>query len=152
MATRTFYSEDADILAIRPDIVELGGSSFTTWEDKHVAAFAEINRKLVRRWYRGAAEEYGVDWRVTVFNPDLVLLEDVVTLSCYKALELIYLFLMNNTPEPDGFERQMILFRDRYNEELKEVLSAGISYDWGEDDTHESTDLYIQTPRRLTRA
>lgn len=145
---RTTYSTDADIVEIRANILSLGVDD---WTFKHEEAFAIINRTLNKRWYKGAADELGYDWRVTLFDPDLLHLDEVVRLACYKTLELAYLYLMNDAPEPDGFERQMRIFRDFYNEELKIIMSTGLSYDWDADDDIEGDELYLRLPRRLTR-
>jgi hypothetical protein len=145
----TVYSTDDDLIKIRPNILELGVSD---WEETHKESFSIINRVLIARWYRSVADEYDVDWRETEFDPDKMDVSQVTRLSSYKTLELAYLSLMKDAPEPDGFERECDLFRKRYNEELREVLSIGINYDWDEDDTISSDEKYQPSQRRLVRA
>lgn len=144
------YSTDTDIVAIRPNILDLGISN---WDDKHEDAFAVINRALTSKWYKSVAYDMGVsDWRDPGFNSDLVDTDQVVNLSCYKTLELIYLYLMKDSPEPDGFERQMKIFRGLYNDEWKELLAVGINYDWDEDDVIGASDeKYVPSRRGLVR-
>ena len=103
-----FYSTDDDLVMIRPNILELG---ISCWEDQHKEAFKVINRILIGRWYKQMALEYGVDWRETEFDPELVDKDQLVRLSCYKTLEFAYLYLMKDSPEPDGFEREMTMFQ-----------------------------------------
>lgn len=145
---RTVYSDDDDLVAIRANILSLG---VPDWDSMHEEAFAIINRQLNRRWYKSAAEERGIDWRVTQFDPDLLLIDEISRASCYKTLELIYLFLMNDAPESDGFERLMKIFRDRYNEEFVTIMANGLSYDWSGDDTHAEDEMFVRIPRRLVR-
>jgi hypothetical protein len=58
---------------------------------------------------------------------------------------------MNDAPEPDGFERQMKLFRDLYNEELSIIASSGVTYDWDADQIVDVEDIGQRVPRRLSR-
>lgn len=145
------YSVDGDLIKIRPNILELGVAE---WAAKHDEAFLLINRALIYKWYKTVAYGMGItDWRATEFDPELLDQEQVNRLSCYKTLELIYLFLMKDSPEPDGFEREMKTFRGLYNDEFKELLAIGISYDWDGDDEIESpNEKYIPNRRELVRS
>ena len=144
------YSIDSDLITIRPNILNLGISD---WGFKHDEAYDIINRTLIYRWYKGVAYGMGVeDWRATPFNPDLLEETQVNRLSCYKVLELVYLYLTKDSPEPDGFEREMKLFRDLYNSEFKELLAIGVNYDWNADDSIDAGDeSYIPSRRGLVR-
>jgi len=142
------YSTDQDIAAIRPNILEFG---VTDWTAMHVKAAEKINRTLIRRWYKTAAQEYSLDWRDNEFSSELIDANQVKDLSSYKALELIYLYLMKDSPEADGFEREMKIFRDLYNQELEEVLATGVNYDWDGSGAIVDTEKYHHVPRRLVR-
>lgn len=143
------YSTDTDLVKIRPNILNLG---IPEWSDRHAEAKNIIDRRLIREWYKQAAVENGVDYTQTEFDPDNLEDGALTRLSCYKALELIYMFLMNDHPEEDGFERQMKTFRQLYNEEFKEIMSLGINYDWDEDGVVASNEMYHKTRRRLYRS
>lgn len=145
----TYYSTDDDLVKIRPNILDLG---IGDWEEQHMEAFEIINRVLISRWYKIIAGEHGVDWWLTEFDPDLVDSSQLLRLSCYKTLELIYTYLMKDGPDPDGFERNSKNFGKKYNEELKEVLSIGITYDWDADDEFDTEEKYEPAPRRIYRA
>lgn len=144
------YSVDVDLIKIRPNILDLG---VPDWSDKHDESFTIINRTLIYKWYKTVAYGMGIsDWRATEFDPERIDSDQVNRLSCYKALELIYLYLMKDSPEPDGFEREMKLFRGLYNNELKELFAIGINYDWDKDDTIDASDeKYIPSRRELVR-
>lgn len=148
MATE-YYSDDDDLIKIRPNILGLGVSD---WEEQAIEAFSMINRILIAKWYKPTAAEHDVEWRETEFNPDLVDATQLVRVSAYKTLELAYLHLMKDTPEPDGFERQMKIFKERFVSELNDLLALGINYDWDESDTIEYDEKYYPRQRRLTRA
>lgn len=142
------YSTDVDLQAIRPNILDLGVAD---WTAMHVKAAEKINRTLIRRWYKTAAAEYSLDHRDTEFDSDLIEENTLKDLSCYKTLELCYLYLMKDSKEPDGFEREMHLFRKMYNQELEELLAIGIGYDWSGDGSVTDTEKYFRVPRRLKR-
>lgn len=142
------YSSDADLIAIRPNITSLGVSD---WSSKHDEAKIIIDRVIIRRWYKEAAAEYSLDWRDTEFDSTLVEEDTFKNLSCYKTLELIYLYLMKDSAKEDGFERERKIFRDMYNDELKEILATGIGYDWDNSGAIADTEKYHRIPRRLTR-
>lgn len=144
----TVYSTDEDLVAIRPNILSLGVDS---WSGYHEKTFRLVNRTISRRWYQTACTEYSLDWRDTGFSPDLVEEDSLKDLACFKTLELAYLYLMKDSKEPDGFEREMHLFRKLYNQELEEVLSTGISYDWDGSGAIVDDERYQRNPRRLIR-
>lgn len=143
------YCADADMAAIRPDILSLGVSD---WDAEREEAYAQINRIITLRWYREAAKTMGYDPNVTAFNPEQIANSCLKRLETYKALELAYLKLMKGGPEEDGFERQMEIFRKRYNDELKLLFDLGIDYDWSGNDIVDDDEKYIRAPRRLKRA
>jgi hypothetical protein len=144
----TSYATDEDLLKIRPDILDLGVSD---WDDQHKRAFQKINRDIEVRWYRPTCADLGIDWRVTEFDPDELQSGQLNTLACYKALELVYMFLMKNTENPDGFERQMKLFSSEYEKELQSIISFGLSYDWDDSGAVEDDEEHLYQPRRLYR-
>jgi hypothetical protein len=143
------YSTDSDLVAIRPNILGLG---VTAWTAKHDEAATLINRALESMWYKRAAEEHEVDWGDTPFDSSKVDKTQLVRLSCYKVLELAYLYLMKDSPEADGFAREREIFARMYNDELNAVLQTGISYDWDASGTVETDERCEPRYRRLQRA
>lgn len=146
------YSTDADISAIRPDILDLGVAS---WEAQHTEAKALIDRVIEFRWYRNAAEEVDLDWRVTPFDPDMLKSVEVQLkrLASFKVLELSYEFLMQASAEDTAFSKLRDLYAKKYKEELADVLGAGLDYDWSEvsDDLTLVEEVATPTVRRLKR-
>ena len=143
------YSEDSDLIEIRPDILDLGVSG---WDAKHNEAQLIIDRAIDRKWYRSIALDNNVDYRDVPYDGDTLSDGGVqlLRLSCYKTLELIYLFVQKNTEKGDGFERQRKIFKDLYTEEFNDVINSGIDYDW--DRSGEvSIDEKMQTKKRRAR-
>ena len=145
------YSTDTDLLKIRSNILSLG---VLNWESKHKDAKEYIDRSLASRWYRTIAADNNVDYRSVPFTGDQ--LSDggtqVNLLSCYKTLELIYLDLMKDTPESDGFERHSSIFEKKYHKEFEEILSSGIDYDWDDSGSITSEEKDQPKKRRLQKA
>lgn len=142
------YSTDADLLKIRPDILSFGVAS---WTDQHTEAKRQIDRLIESRWYLEAASDYGVDPETTPFDSDLVSAAQMVRPASYKALELIYEYLMNNTPEPDGFFRLMTHFKTRFDEEFNTIMAIGLEYDWDSSDAIDESERNIPKRRTLKR-
>lgn len=144
------YCTEDDLQKIRPKIMELGVDG---WDDQIAEADAVIDRVLETRWYRQAAAEYGIDYRETEFNRTLLLdaTAQCTRLGCYKTLQLAYLHLMKDAPDPDAFERQANTFKKLYGEELSEVLATGLSYDWDASGGLAYTEKKMPVKRRLAR-
>lgn len=141
------YVTEADLQAIRPDIL---GYGVTDWTDVIFRAESRIWRILEARWYRERASDFSVDPNETVFDPELLKDPDQVKdLICYKALEFAYLYLMKDRGEPDAFERQSQLFQKLFKDELANVLAAGFDYEWGTG--YAADERMVPRKRRLTR-
>jgi hypothetical protein len=143
------YSNDLDLVKIRSNIMN---HNVDDWTEKHTEAKSDIDRAIEKRWYPDAAADQGVDYTETVFDADLLDPDQLTRLSSYKALELIYQFLMKDTPEEDGYSRQMKHFKEKYDEELQALMSYGITYDWGDDGTFDDDDRLTTQRRRIHRA
>lgn len=143
------YSSDADLVKIRPNILDYG---VPDWTDKRAEAEADVDRDLDINWYRDAAERRGISWTSTPFNNTLILTAaQVKKLSIYKTFVYIYEYLMKDSTEPDAFERQRNYFAKRYREELADVLAVGIDYDWDSSGAIEAAEKYEQAPRMIRR-
>lgn len=145
-----YYHTEDDLVEVRPDILSYGASDL---EPQMLESESIINRTIESRWYRAAAAENGLDFRTTIFDPALMLNGEtqLKRLATYKSLQLSYLYLMKEAPEPDAFERQMSTFRRLYEEELLLVMGAGLDYDWDESGAIEAGENLQPTYRRLQR-
>lgn len=152
---------DADIKKIRPNILTYG---ITTWVadvttdsvitgvDVLTEATNQITRILDIRWYRDAA---GAHWEDPLdadsrFDIDKVKPAPLNRAAVYKCLELAYQYLMDDSPEPDAFERNSKFFAKQFEKEMDFVVADGIIYDWDADNSFSDQDIEpIQ--RRLLR-
>ena len=144
------YSDDDDLIKIRTNILSLG---VTDWEDKHIESKEIIDRAIASKWYRTVASDNNVNYLDTPFDSDYLLNggDQLTRLSCYKALQLIYLDLMKELPDQDGFERYSDKFEDLYDKELSEILSSGLDYDWDQSGSITSGERDQAKKRRLRR-
>lgn len=142
------YHSNEDLVSVRPNIFNFGKEDFTEQMEESESI---INRVLEARWYRNVATNYSVDWRSTPFDSTLLLNADTQLrrLATYKSLELIYLYLMKESREPDAFERQSGTFKKLYQNELNEVLLSGLDYDWDETGSLAADETYLPRVRRL---
>jgi len=135
------FCEQDDIIAVRPNAASLGVADLTPFITK---GDADIVRDIEVRWYRPlAAGNYNIDWQANPLNADNLDADQLTELSVYRALYHLYLFLMNDAPDPDAFERQHKLFAKRYDEEMAAVLAYGVNYDWDADDAIDATERTV---------
>jgi hypothetical protein len=142
------YSTDADLIVIRPKIADLGITDLSPY---HTEAKNRIDRVLEQRWYRPEATNRGILYTETAFDADLLNADQLKYLACYKALELIYEALMKDSAEADGFERQMLRYQAKFDDELQSLLTLGVDYDWDADDTFDEDERIRPVFRRLRR-
>lgn len=143
------YCEDDDLLTYRSNILDFGVAD---WKTQREEAFDVINRMLVARWYNQVAITQGVDPTLVLFDPTKVKEGELKRLECFKTLEFAYMILMKDSPEADGYERNMTLFANQFGNEFDTILGMGLSYDWDDSGDISETELNQMAPRRLTRA
>jgi len=143
------YCTDNDLLIYRSNILSLGVDS---WETQREEAYKIINRMITVRWYNKIAPEMGIDPTLTEFDPAKVLSDQLKRLECYKTLEFAYMLLMKDSPEADGFERNMLLFSKLFNSEFNSIINLGLDYDWDNSGSISVGEKNITAPRRLMRA
>jgi len=144
------YCTNSDLTDVRPKILSYGVSD---WADQIAEATRVINRALETRWYRQACQEYEVDYREIQYDADLLLnaTTQLTKLGVYKSLEIIYKYLMKDSPTDDGFKMQAEFFAKEYMQELSEVLAQGLDYDWDESGALYYTEKRMPQMRRLQR-
>lgn len=144
----TTYSADTDLLKYRPNILN-NGSFDTEWA--HEEAFTLINSKIESQWYLQEALEHGVDPKATAMDVTLLDATQLVQLSTYKALELIYISLTKDADLTiDGNYKWAKHFADQYELELEKILKVGVRYDWADDGLTQE-DKFLQQRRYLDK-
>jgi len=146
------YSIDTDLQKIRSTIMNLGVDD---WSDFHTSAKTAIDNDLEVKWYRKASVQSGYDWRFTPYDATLLLnsATQLLDLSCYKTLFLIYRYLAQDTTiEQDAYGQQRAYWSKQYDRELERVVERGLDYDWNESGEINSWEKSIERPaRRIKR-
>jgi len=146
------YSTDTDLENIRSSIMSLGVDD---WSDFHDLAETAINDDISIKWYRQASLNQGYDWRSTAFDATLLLSAStqLLDLSCYKTLFLIYRYLAQDTTfERDAYGQQRDYWEAQYDKELQRVLQKGLDYDWDSSGAIDDAEKANERPaRRIKR-
>lgn len=142
------YCTDADMVAKRPNILSLG---VTNWDTIRQDADDYINKRLLVGWYRPAAVAKGLDPEFYSFDSTKVDVDQMNIPAVFKSLEFAYMNLMKDSPEADGFERNMNMFAGEFEKAFDLEMALGLKYDW-DNDGETSDELYVTAPRRLSRS
>ncbi len=119
------FSNDADLMAIVPDILNLGIDNFST---EHARAQADIERKIRADWWdkRGYSGEL-----------DATKLTDSqwTRSAVYLVLWKYALPQLTNWVDNDRFLGMIDFYKARYGEEIEAVFRDGVEYDADGDST-----------------
>ena len=119
------FSNDADLMAIVPDILNLGIDNFST---EHARAQADIERKIRADWWdkRGYSGEL-----------DATKLTDSqwTRSAVYLVLWKYALPQHTNWVDNDRFLGMIDFYKARYGEEIEAVFRDGVEYDADGDST-----------------
>lgn len=132
------YATDEDLVAIVPDIFDHGVESFT----------AELNRSEDDVQRRIKTDWWMISHDPNDFDATKLKASEHTRTVIYHALAYYILPRLSNFQENDTFQNQMQFYRDRYQEEFKAVLNAGISYDDDGDSQYSNAEIdYVKTER-----
>lgn len=132
------YATDEDLVAIVPDIFDHGVESFT----------AELNRSEDDVQRRIKTDWWMIEHDPNLFDATKLKASEHTRTVIYHALAYYILPRLSNFQENDTFQNQMQFYRDRYQEEFKAVLNAGISYDDDGDSVYSQSEIdYVKTER-----
>ena len=135
------FSQDSDLVALIPDILDFGITSFAT---EHAKAEADLIRTIRNEWWhkKGIGGEmnsaYLTDTQFTRCNSYLVLWK-------YALPQL------TNWVDDDRFLRMIDFYKVRYGEELDAVFADGVEYDADNDGSVTDKEKEIIALNRLDR-
>tara|TARA_B100001057_G_scaffold382313_1_gene388335 strand:+ start:17 stop:433 length:417 start_codon:yes stop_codon:yes gene_type:complete len=135
------YANDEDLVAIIPDIFDHGVENFSA---ELTRSTDDVKRRIKSDWWMLDNDPNSYD------ATKLKALEHKRT-TIYHALAYYILPRLSNFTETDSFQKQMTFYRDRYEEEFKAVLSAGISYDDDGDGSYSTSEIDYVRQDRLYR-
>jgi hypothetical protein len=135
------FSTDTDLQVYQPDILGFGISSFTSPNDYHALARADIERDLRIKWYPVYVKQTYRD--ITLLNTmemNGTLLTDsqFKRLSVYKVIASYacpQLTKFNSNDNPDRFQVMMKHYLQMYADEFDSILKDGVEYDADDSNT-----------------
>ena len=132
------YATDEDLVAIIPDIFDHGVDSFN---DELTRSTEDVQRRIKSDWWMLGHDPND-------FTTTKLKASEHKRTTVYHALAYYILPRLSNFSGDDTFQRQMVFYRERYQEEFAAVLAAGISYDDDGDGSYESSEIdYIRNDR-----
>ncbi|NDB60028.1 hypothetical protein EB001_16495 [bacterium] len=135
------FSTDTDLTFYQPDILTFGIASFTTPNDYHAQARADIERDLRIKWYPVYVKQTYRDislLNTTEMNPALLTDSQFKRLSVYKVIGSYacpQLTKYNSNDNPDRFQVMMKHYQQLYAEEFDSILKDGVEYDADDSNT-----------------
>jgi hypothetical protein len=135
------YAQDDDLVKIIPDIFDHGVESFA---DELERSSGDIERRIKSDWWAVAHDPY-------LFDTTKLEASEWMMATIYHSLAYYILPRLSTFAEDDTFQRQMVFYRERYQEEFSAVLAAGLSYDMDGDGTVSSGEIDYNRTERLYR-
>ena len=117
------FSTDSDLIALVPDILELGVTSFST---EHSKAEADILREIRINWW--GRKDISGD-----FNKEYLTKSQFTRSSAYLVLWKYALPKLTNWVDGDRYQSMITFYKSRYGEELDSILRDGVEYDANND-------------------
>ena len=134
-------SADSDLIAIQPDILNLGIVSFNS---EHPKAKADIERRLRRDWWPNK----GISGDV---NMTLLTESQFTKAAAYLVLWKYALPQLATWAAEDRFSAMLVFYKKLYEEEIQDVFLDGVEYDADDDGTISEEDRTPVLIGRLTR-
>jgi hypothetical protein len=135
------FATDADLETIIPDIFNHGMDTFTGELDR---GSSDVARRIKTEWWN-------VDNDPEQYDPDLLNASEWRMTTVYYTLAYYILPLLSNFQEDDTFQRQMLFYKERYQEEFLAAAAAGISYDRNDDGVYATSEIDYVDAGRLVR-
>jgi hypothetical protein len=135
------FSQDSDLVALVPDILDFGITSFAT---EHAKAQTDLTRTIRNEWWykKQIAGE---------MNPAYLTDSQWTRCNAYLVLWKYALPQLTNWVQDDRFLNMITFYQQRYNEELVAVFADGVEYDDDNSGTIEDDERGIVSYGRLTR-
>jgi len=135
------FSTDTDLQVYQPDILGFGIASFTTPNDYHALARADIERELRIKWYPVYVKQTYRDislLNTTEMNGTLLTDSQFKRLSVFRVIGFYacpQLTKFNSNDNPDRFQVMMKHYQQMYSSELEDILRDGVEYDADDSNT-----------------
>lgn len=135
------FSTDTDLTFYQPDILTFGIASFTSPNDYHAQARADIERELRIKWYPVYVKQTYRDislLNTTEMNATLLTDSQFKRLSVFRVIGFYacpQLTKFNSNDNPDRFQVMMKHYQQMYSSEFEDILRDGVEYDADDSNT-----------------
>ena len=135
------FSTDSDLTFYQPDILTFGIANFTTPNDYHAQARADIERELRIKWFPVYVKQTYRDislLNTTEMNGTLVTDSQFKRLSVFRVIGFYactQLTKFNSNDNPDRFQVMMRHYQQMYADEMDSILKDGVEYDADDSNT-----------------
>lgn len=147
----TVYATNDDLISIvGGEIFDNGVDDFT---DELTRATSDVNRYIDVNWFqktRGGSTKRIVSVGET-FDPDKLTASQWKNSTIYLALYRYILPQLSPFRGSDSFMQQITFYKERYFEEVKEVMASGIEYDTNDDGSISQDEVYEHRQDRVYR-
>jgi len=129
------FTVDADLTFYQPDILTFGIASFTSPNDYHAQARADIERDLRIRWFPIYSKETYRDISIlntTEMNATLLTDAQFKRASVFRVIGFYactQLTKFNSNDNQDRFQVMMKHYQQMYASEMEDILRDGVEYD-----------------------
>lgn len=135
------FSQDSDLVALVPDILDFGITSFAT---EHAKAETDLTRTIRNEWW----------YKKQIpgeMNASYLTDSQWTRCNAYLVLWKFALPQLTNWVQDDRFLNMINFYKQRYEEELVAVFADGVEYDDDASGTIEDDEKGIVSYGRLTR-
>ena len=135
------FSTDSDLTFYQPDILTFGIANFTTPNDYHAQARADIERELRIKWFPVYVKQTYRDislLNTTEMNGTLLTDSQFKRLSVFRVIGFYacpQLTKFNSNDNPDRFQVMMRHYQQMYADEMDSILKDGVEYDADDSNT-----------------
>lgn len=135
------FSTDSDLTFYQPDILTFGIANFTTPNDYHAQARADIERELRIKWFPVYVKQTYRDislLNTTEMNGTLLTDSQFKRLSVFRVIGFYacpQLTKFNSNDNPDRFQVMMRHYQQMYADEFDSILKDGVEYDADDSNT-----------------
>jgi len=135
------FSQDSDLVALIPDILDFGITSFA---DEHARAEADLIRTIRNEWWH----KKGIGGEM---NSDYLTESQFTRCNSYLVLWKYALPQLTNWVDGDRFKEMLDFYKMRYEEEIADIFKDGIEYDADNSGTIDDDEKEIVSFGRLVR-
>jgi hypothetical protein len=146
------YATNEDLTDYMPDALEHGVAD---WSAELALAESDVQRDIKVRWFIpefGTGKNFRGSVSLEQYDITKLTATQWTRATVYRAMyQYILPKLSTFRPEGDSFRERIDFYRSSYAEEMNAQLSSGVEYDFDNDGTVESGEVWATQQNRLYR-